>query len=238
MDTNKIKTENSDNTFNDDYIPYVAKIGKLTNWLGVLVSFGPPLVLLVIFGVIPPASAVLSAFIAIFSAVGINWFIEPISYFPIIGVAGTYMAFLTGNISNLRIPCAAVSQKVAGVEPGTDEGTIISTLGMAVSVLVNIGILIIGVFAGTYILSLLPDSVTSTLNYLLPALFGALFVQFALMKLQIAPIAMALALILGYLVNAGVFSFLPGTPSYVTTLGTVFGTIAISMVLYKKKIIK
>jgi len=237
MDKNKNTVQTSGDVFNDDYIPYIARYGKITNWLGVLISFGPPLVLLVIFGLLPPASAVISAFIAIASAVGINWFIEPISYFPIIGVAGTYMAFLTGNISNLRIPCAAVSQKVADVEPGTDEGTIISTLGMAVSVLVNIAILIVGVFAGTYILSVLPASVTSTLNYLLPALFGALFVQFALMKLQIAPIAMAIALILGYMVNSGVFSFLPGMPSYVTTLGTVFGTIAISMTLHKKNII-
>ena len=60
------------------------------------------------------------------------WFVEPISYFPIVGVAGTYMAFVSGNISNLRIPCAMIAQKAAGVEPGTDRGSIVATLGMAV----------------------------------------------------------------------------------------------------------
>ena len=51
--------------------------------------------------------------LGITSAVGVIWFVEPISYFPIVGVAGTYMAFVSGNISNLRIPCAMIAQKAA-----------------------------------------------------------------------------------------------------------------------------
>lgn len=221
----------------EEYDAYINRIGKRTNYLGVLISFGPVLVLLAVFGIVPPASAILSAFIAIASAVGVNWIIEPISYFPIIGAAGTYMAFITGNISNLRIPCAAVAQKVAGVEPGTRQGNIVATLGIAISVIINIAILIFGVFAGSFLLNRLPASVTNALNYLLPALFGAIFVQFALMKLKIAPVALGIAMLLAYLVNQGAFAFLPGTPSYVTTLGTVIGTIVISLFLYKKKIL-
>jgi len=104
------------------------------------------------------------------------------------------MAFLTGNISNLRVPTAAVSQKVAGVEPGSKEGVIVATLGMAVSVIVNIVILALGVFAGTTILAKLSPEVMAAFNYLLLSLFGAIFVQFALMKLNIAHIALALGL--------------------------------------------
>ena len=78
---------------------------------------------------------------AITSAVGVIWFVEPISYFPIVGVAGTYMAFVSGNISNLRIPCAMIAQKAVGVEPETDRGSIVATLGMAVSIIVNVIIL-------------------------------------------------------------------------------------------------
>ena len=80
------------------------------------------------------------------------WFVEPISYFPIVGVAGTYMAFVSGNISNLRIPCAMIAQKAAGVEPGTDRGSIVATLGMAVSIIVNVIILAAGIFAGAQVL--------------------------------------------------------------------------------------
>lgn len=227
--------EEKKDVFDGVYLPYIIKWGKITNWLGVLLSFGPALVLAVIFKIVPPVNAIITAFIAIASAVGINWILEPISYFPIVGVAGTYMAFISGNISNLRIPSAAVSQKVAGVEPGTKEGSIISTLGMSVSIIVNIVILAVGVFAGSNILAKLPASVVQAFDYLLPALFGAVFIQFSLMKLKLAPIALGIALALTFALEAGVFSFLPGRPTYIVTLGAVFGTIGIASALYKKK---
>lgn len=227
--------DNKKDNFNGVYLPYIVKWGKITGWLSILLSFGPALVLAVVYKLVPPVNAIITAFIAIASAVGINWIVEPISYFPIIGVAGTYMAFISGNISNLRIPSAAVSQKVAGVEPGTNQGSIIATLGMAVSVIVNIVILALGVFAGSAILAKLPQNVTNAFNYLLPSLFGAIFIQFSLMKLKLAPVALGIALALTFALNAGVFSFLPGRPTYIVTLGAVFGTIAIATTLYKKK---
>ena len=222
------------NDFEKNYLGYINKWGKITGYLGILVAFGPALVLAVIFNIVPPAGAILTGFIMMASAVGVVWFVEPISYFPIIGVAGTYMAFISGNISNLRIPASAIAQKVAEVEPGTKEGNIISTLGIAVSIVVNIVILSIGVFAGTGLLERLPASVLNAFDFLLPALFGAIFVQFALMKLKIAPIALILAIGLTLGVNAGFFDFLPGMPSYVITLGSVFGTIGIAILIDKK----
>lgn len=217
--------------YEGNYLPYIIKWGKITGWIGVLLSFGPAIALLVFYGIMPPPSAILTGFVSIAGAVGVIWFIEPISFFPIIGVPGTYMAFLTGNISNLRIPCATVAQSVAGVEAGTDEGAIVATLGMAVSVIVNIVILALGVFAGTQILAALPQSVLDAFNFLLPALFGAIFVQFAFSKPKLAPIALGIALILGFLVNKGAI------PSYVTTLVSVFGTMFIGVNMNKKGII-
>lgn len=221
--------------FDNVYLDYINKWGKITNWLGILLAFGPVMVLAWVFKIVPPVNAIITGFISMASAIGVLWFVEPISFFPIVGVAGTYMAFISGNISNLRIPCAAVAQNVAGVKPGTKEGTIISTLGMATSIVSNIVILTIGVFAGSKILAQFPQNVLDALNYLMPALFGAVFVQFALMKLKLAPISLGLALLLKFGFNAGIFNFLPGTPSYVVTLGSVFGTMAIASHMYKKK---
>lgn len=229
--------KNDKDIFNNEYLTYINKWGKLTNWLGIILAFGPPLILAVVFEIMPPVNAILTGFISMASAIGVLWFVEPISFFPIIGVAGTYMAFISGNISNLRIPCAAVAQKVAEVEPGTDKGSIISTLGMSVSIVVNILILTIGVFAGSRILSQLPQNVLDGLNYLMPALFGAVFVQFALMKLKLAPVALGLALGLTFALDAGLFNFLPGNPTYVITLGAVLGTMAVASALYKKKLL-
>ncbi len=213
------------------FLPDIIKWGRITNVLGLVLAFGPALVLAVVFKLVPPASAILTGFISIASAVGVLWFVEPMSYFPIVGVAGTYMAFLSGNISNLRIPSAAAAQNVAGVQPGSEEGSIIATIGMSVSVLVNIVILALGVFAGTTILANLPENVVQALNYLLPSLFGALFVQFALSKPKLAPIALTLGLVFSLLVARGV------VPFYTTTLVAVFGTMFIGIALYKKKLI-
>jgi branched-subunit amino acid transport protein len=102
---------------------------------------------------------------------------------------------------------------------------------MSVSVLVNIVILALGVFAGTTILANLPENVVQALNYLLPSLFGALFVQFALSKPKLAPIALTLGLVFSLLVARGV------VPFYTTTLVAVFGTMFIGIALYKKKLI-
>lgn len=219
------------NIYDGVYLPDIVKWGKITGWIGILLSFGPAIALAVIYGLVPPGSAILTGFVSIAGAVGVLWFVEPISYFPIVGVAGTYMAFLTGNISNLRIPAATVAQKVAGVEPGTNEGSIIATLGMAVSVIVNIIILALGVLAGTQLLAALPESVVGAFSYLLPSLFGALFVQFAVAKPKLAPIALGTAIVLTILVNKGII------PSFVTTLVSVFGTMFLGITMHKKKLI-
>jgi hypothetical protein len=232
-----MENNNSNNIYHGEYLPFIFKWGKITNWIGVVLAFGPAFVLAVVFKAMPPVSAIMAGFVSIAAAVGINWFVEPISYFPIIGPAGTYMSFISGNISNLRIPCAAVAQKVAEVEPGSDQASIVATLGIAVSIVVNIVVLAVGVLASNAILAQLPKSVFTALGFLLPALFGAIFGQFALKKLKIAPIALAIGLAFTYMVNAGVFSFLPGRPTYVTTLACVFGTIAIGVTLYKRKLI-
>lgn len=222
----------NENIFEKDYLPYIIKWGRRTNWLGVALCFAPALVLATVFGLMPPMSAIAGGFVAIASAVGVIWFVEPISYFPIVGVAGTYMAFISGNIGNLRIPCAMIAQKVAGVEPGTDEGSIVATLGMAVSIVVNVAILTAGIIAGAQVLQQLPPSVIKALQLLLPALFGAIFMQFAMSKLKLAPIVLAICLLLAIGVKKGI------VPGFASTLAAVFLSIAIAVFLYKKKILK
>ena len=81
------------------------------------------------------------------------------------------MAFIFCNINNLRIPCTMITQNAAGVESGTDKGSIVATLGMVVSI-----ILAAGIFAGEQVLQQQPEFVVKALQLLLPALFGAIFV--------------------------------------------------------------
>lgn len=107
--------------YEGEYMPQMHKIGKLTGLLGAVLSFLPALVLAVVYGLLPKPAALATAFISAASAFGFLWIVEPISYFTVLGPVGTYMAFLSGNISNMRVPCAGMAQVAADVEPGTEK---------------------------------------------------------------------------------------------------------------------
>lgn len=219
--------------YTEEYMPKVNKIGKFTGYVGVLVAFIPAVVLAIVFGILPKPAALLTAFISGASAFGVLWFVEPISYFPVVGSAGTYMAFLSGNISNMRIPCASMAQVAADVKPGTQEGSVIATLGMAVSIIINVSVLTVGAILGTSVLSMLPESVKGALNYLLPALFGALLVQFGMKMKKHSIFMVIIAIILYILIGMGVFNWLPGASNWLGTLGCVFISIAIGLATLK-----
>lgn len=220
--------------FEKEYMPAMNRIGIITGVLGVAASFIPGVVLAVVYGILPQPAALVTSFISIASAVGVLWFVEPISYFTVLGPVGTYMAFLSGNISNMRVPCASMAQVAAGVEPGTHEGSIISTLGMATSIVINISVLTVGVILGSSVLSRLPAGVQEGLNYLLPALFGALLVQFGMSQKKLAVTILVYAVLLCIALNAGVFSWLPGASNYLGILTSVFLSIAVAIFTYKK----
>lgn len=221
--------------FEKEYLPKMHRIGTITNILGVILSFAPAAVLAVVYGLLPDWGALLTAFIAALSAFGFLWFVEPISYFTVVGPIGTYMAFLSGNISNMRVPCASMAQVSAGVEPGTDQGSVIATIGMAVSVIINVSVLTIGVILGSSVLAMLPASVTEALNYLLPALFGALLMQFGLKQKSLGVTMLVFSILMCIAINAGVFSWLPGASNYLGTLSSVFVAIAITLYQSNKK---
>jgi len=110
--------------YNKVYIPGIVKWGKITMLLGIITCFGPALVISVVYGCMPPVSAIIAGTIAQISVSGAFYIVEPISYFPILGIPGTYLTFLSGNTSNMRVPCSSVAQEAAGVEMGSDKGCI------------------------------------------------------------------------------------------------------------------
>lgn len=223
---NKEKILNSA-VFDREYIPYIVRWGTFTNLVGVLLSFLPPLLLLFVYGYKPPVGAVFAGFVMQASVSGVFWFIEPISYFPVLGVPGTYMSFLSGNIGNLRLPVAVAAQEAATVQPGTEQGTIISTIGVGVSIIVNIIILTIGVLLGASVLKLLPANILAALNNILPAIFGAMFGQQFIANPKIGIVAAILAGIMIALSKAGVLAVFPFGGTYLIIIVAVFGSILI-----------
>lgn len=223
------------NFYNLEYLPKMHRIGKVIGVLAVVASFMPALCLGVVYGLWPDWAALGTAALTAVSSFGVLWFVEPLSYYPVVGPMGTYMAFVSGNISNMRIPCASMAQVGAGVEPGTEKGSIIATIGMGVSIVINTLVLSAGVIAGQAVLSMLPAAVVSALNFLLPALFGALLVQFGMKNKSHTVVMLVFGIILCLAIKAGFFNWLPGASNYLATLGCVFVSIGIMLVKNKKK---
>ena len=211
--------------YDEEYIPYSIKWGRLTSLLGVAASFFPVIILSFVFKIVPALDAIVAAATIRISACLVYYFIEPISFPPVLGIPGTYMAFLSGNLSNLRVPCSSVAQKAAGVEEGTPQGAVLSTIGIAVSIVVNLAILTLGVFLGAQVIALIPASLVSALVYLVPALYGAMLMQMVLYAPKIAAISVPLSLITLAISKTGVFD------SSMAILISVFGSIIIGRLL-------
>ncbi|MBQ2272561.1 MAG: hypothetical protein II337_03770, partial [Clostridia bacterium] len=110
---------------------------------GILLAF--PVVLCVIFGVLPDWQGLLGGLLLtapMYWAVGV---VETITYIPMLGAGGSYLSFVTGNISNLKLPCALNALEQAQVKANSEEGEVVSTIAIAVSSIVTTLIIILGV---------------------------------------------------------------------------------------------
>ena len=158
--------------------------------------------------------------------------IEVITYAPMLGTGATYLAFVTGNLSNLKIPCVMNSRTIVGTEFGTKENEIISTLSVAVSALVTSLVLVVGVLL---LVPLTPVLMSQTLQpafgMVVPALFGALGYQYFSKgpKLAIAPLTAMILLCL----------FVPAAAAQVGVLVPIAALIAMgaARVMFKKGMI-
>ncbi|SEH41271.1 hypothetical protein SAMN05192561_101758 [Halopenitus malekzadehii] len=225
--------------YQDSFIPYINTWGRRTNLLAVLLSLGPAVVLLTVFDIVPPSQAVIGAFVSVAATFGIFWVVEPISYYPVLGIPGTYMAFLSGNISNLRLPCAAAAQESADVQTGTPQGSIISTIAIGASIVVNTTLLGVGAFALVSAFQAMPELWQNALeSYLVPAVFGAIFAQFGRDYPKVAAVGFVLALAMTLLLEQGLLNFLPGYPLYVVIIVSVFGTILIARWMWEQGMIE
>lgn len=222
--------------YDQEYIPYIVKWGRTTNLIGVLFAYFPALVLFFVYDLRPPIGAVITGFIMQASVSGVFWFVEPISYFPVLGIPGTYMSFLSGNIGNLRLPASVAAQEAASVEPGTEKGTVIATIGVAISIIVNIVILTLGVILGASVLGKLPQNVIVALNNILPALFGAMFGQQFISNPKIGIVAAILAGGMIGLSKMGVLAILPFGGTYSIIIVAVFGSILIGRYMNREKL--
>lgn len=197
--------------------------------VGLLILLFPVAVSLV-FGAMPNTKVLVQGLVAtapMYWAVGI---VEIFTYVPMLGAGGTYLSFITGNISNLKLPCAIDAMERAKVKASSEEGEVISTIAIAVSSIVTTLIIIVGVICIVPLTPVLESPILKpAFDMILPALFGGLAVVFISKnaKLSIAPIILMLALFITVpALNAG-------TVGIMVPVGVLF-TVGVARIMYKK----
>lgn len=214
--------DNQSNTYyENNYLPFVIRTGKIINLLSIPVIFIPAVVLYFFYGLAPNWQGVLTGGVAMILAMLAWYIVDPITMYPVLQIPGMYITYLTGNSKEIRAPAAMAALNSTGIEPGTHQAAVISTIAISVSAFISIGVLTIIAVAGQYILSILPPIVIKALNYLLPAMFGAMLMQNVRNNYKVAAIVIPIVLVLRILNLNGVFEVLPLGGEYAQILGSV-----------------
>lgn len=123
--------------------------------------------------------------------------VEFLVYTPMLGVGGSYLSFITGNVTNMKIPCAMNARDIAGTEVGTPENEIISTISTATSAIVTTLVIVVGVILLIPLQPVLQsETMLPAFNNVVPALFGALGLKYFAKSPKIAVIPLLLMALL------------------------------------------
>ena len=218
---------------NMSYMDSVHRDGRIWNLSVMVLLMAFPVAVAIIFGVAPDWAALWTGVLLtapMYWTVGV---IETITFTPMLGAGGAYLSFVTGNISNLKLPCALNALEQNNVSANSEEGEVISTIAIATSSIVTTLIIIIGVICIVPLTPILEAEVlVPAFEMILPALFGGLGVAFVSKNWKIAVAPIVLMLIL--------FIFIPalneGTVGIMVPVSALF-TIAMARIMYKKGVL-
>ena len=219
------------------YYNTIHRRGRIWTILALVLITAVPLVFSLIYGIQPDWPSFLQGSIAIVPMYYVIGIIEVFNYSPLLGSGGTYLAFVTGNLMNMKVPAAQMAVNKAGVDPLSDEGEVINTIAVAVSSIVTTLILIVGMLLVIPITDwinsqpVLKEVFDLSAGYVIPALFGALGVVFIAKGWKLAVVPIILMTL--------VFIFIPSAASVAGVLIPVAALISVACgrILYKKNMI-
>ena len=209
--------------FMEEFNSKLHRLGRITLVLAVIFLVALPFVFGAVYGVTPD----MGGFLAGFAKVGIIYIpvaiVEFLVYTPMLGVGGSYLSFITGNVTNMKIPCVMNSKEIAGTTDGTPEHEIISTISVATSAIVTTLVIAVGVILMVPLQPVLP-----AFNNVVPALFGALGLKYFIKSPQIAVVPLVLM--------SALYIFVPSLISQTSLMLLPSGALAlgIGFFLFKK----
>lgn len=205
-------------------------IGRIVSAVTLVLLVGAPFLIGTFLGAMPDMGAVAKGFLS----VGLVWTVSSVAefliYTPMLGAGGGYLAFITGNLINMKIPCAVNARDIVGTKTGTAENEIISTLSIATSSLVTIVVLALGVALLVPLQPVLQSPVLQpAFANVVPALFGAMAYQYFRKNVQVAVAPLVVMSLLFMLVPS-----LTGSTSFmIIPSGTL--AIGIAYAMYRKQ---
>lgn len=210
-------------------------LGRITVVLALVCFMGVPFGLAIANGVSMDMGAILKNGAPIFVTFAISGICENLSFTPIIGSGALYMACVTGNVSNMKIPAAVNAMEIAGCAPGTDKGDVISIIAVAASTFVTTAIVFLGMlflaplFAPIYNNPFLQPAFQN----MVPALFGALLFPYIAKAPKQAIVPMIVPLVLIFIVGRAFFS---SNQSYIM-VAVIILSACYSYMLHKKNLL-
>lgn len=218
------------NAYLENYDKTTHRIGRAVSALTLILLVGAPFVIGSYLGALPDLGAVARGFLSVGLIWTISSVVEFLVYTPMLGAGGGYLAFITGNLINMKIPCAMNAREIAGTKSGTPENEIISTLSIAASSLTTIVILAAGVLL---LVPLQPILQSQTLQpafaNVVPALFGAMGYQYFRKNIRLACVPLITMSVLFILVPA----LISQTSIMIIPSGAL--TIALAYVIYRRQ---
>ncbi|MCI5948247.1 MAG: hypothetical protein PUK72_07805 [Oscillospiraceae bacterium] len=207
------------------YMDKVHIWGRIWVFAAIVVLMSVPLAISIHYDAWPEAKTVLKALLSVALIYWTSAIIEVITYTPMLGAGGTYLSFITGNITNLKLPCSLNAMENAKVRANSEEGEVISTIAIGVSSIVTTVVIAIGVLCFTPILPKITAEGSvfkAAFDQVLPALFGALAASYFRKhwKISIFPILVG-CLVLVFAPELGV-----GTLIFITIIASVGGAFA------------
>jgi len=226
---NHMMTAEDKQTFFERYNEGVHRMGRAWTVATLSYMLAVPFLLGFVLGVMPDMHAFLKGFLNVAVIYYPTSLVEYLIYVPMLGSGASYLSFITGNLANLKIPCAINAREMAGARTGTPENEIISTLSVATSSLVTVVVLALGVLLLVPLQPVLSNPVlTPAFDNVVPALFGALGLKYFLKGRKFAAIPLVL--------SSAVCILMPSMIGQTSVLLIVIGalTIGVSFVLYRK----
>ena len=204
-------------------------IGRAVSVMTIVLLIGAPFLIGRYLGAYPDIGATAKGFLS----VGLVWTVSSIAefliYTPMLGAGGGYLAFITGNLINMKIPCAVNARDMVGAKTGTRENEIISTLSIATSSLVTIVVLAVGVAILTPLRPVLESpTLQPAFANVVPALFGAMAYKYYRKNIKVAIAPLVLMSVLFILVP----SLVSSTSFMIIPSGAI--AIGIAFFFYKK----